>query len=144
MFRDPAVGLGLFRIQIHGLLENILAKRPTVAIPIDSVPADLEDWNRTLRHEVKICIVEKYNSSSGHPSVLYSIPDENFPSLVTTTSGKDGTTVVRSYSQPWRDLMESGVLSGGAALTMRYARKEGRSGRLKARPGRKAWRWTVK
>jgi hypothetical protein len=115
--------LGHKQIQIHGLLEKILAKRPTVAIPIDSVPSDLEDWIRTLRHEVKIWIVEKYNSSSEHPSVLYSIPDENFPSLVTRTSGKDGTTVVRTSSQPWRDLMESGVLADGAALTMRYGQK---------------------
>jgi len=83
MFAD----LGHKQIQIHGLLEKILAKRPTVAIPIDAIPKDLEDWIRTLRHDVKIWLVEKYNSASGQPAVLYSIPDENFPSMATATGG---------------------------------------------------------
>lgn len=45
--------LGIAEIDIHGRLQDILAKVPTVAVPIDSLPLDLQSWAGTLRFPVK-------------------------------------------------------------------------------------------
>lgn len=69
--------LGINEFEVHGRIEKILRKKPTIAIPIDAAPKDLKEWAQTLRNSVKIWVIEKYALASDPGSVLYSIPDEN-------------------------------------------------------------------
>ena len=49
--------IGIDELEIHGKLQKILKKRPTIAIPIDAFPTDLRDWAQTLKNTVKIWIL---------------------------------------------------------------------------------------
>jgi len=98
--------LGIETIEIHGRLQRILQKQPTVAIPIDAIPNDLQEWAQTLRHTVKIWILEKFVSVVDPNTVLDAIPDETVPSLTTTPTDSGGVSTVRgSASQVWAELL---------------------------------------
>jgi hypothetical protein len=98
--------LEINEIEIHGRLNRILRKAPTVAIPIDSIPGDLTEWVQTLRNTVKIWVLEKYVSTADSTRVLYSIPEENVPTLTSRpTDGGVATTVRSSASEVWRELL---------------------------------------
>lgn len=43
------VELGIGELEIHGKLQQILRKAPSIAIPIDGIPKDLKEWIQTLR-----------------------------------------------------------------------------------------------
>jgi hypothetical protein len=100
---------GIDHLEIHSRLQSILNKPPTVAIPIDDVPRDLVQWIETLRHDVKVWIVKKYVSTKDSSKVVYSIPDENLPSLQTSPApGGSGLQSIRSIgSQPLRELLNA-------------------------------------
>jgi hypothetical protein len=68
--------LDINQLAIHGKLQAILRRAPTVAIPIDAIPRDLTEWAQTLRNTVRVWVIEKYVSVSDSARVLYSIPDE--------------------------------------------------------------------
>ena len=103
IFRELGVG----ELEIHGRLERILGRRPTIAIPIDGIPRDLREWVQTLRNDVKLWVLEKYVSVDDPTRVLYSLPDENLPTLSTTQSGDSGTATVRATSsRPYEELLE--------------------------------------
>ena len=63
--------LGVAQLDIHGKLQAILKKAPTIAIPIDRVPVDLQSWARTLKFDVKIWVIEKFQSAD-EKTVVYS------------------------------------------------------------------------
>ncbi len=112
--------LGVAQLDIHGTLQSILKTAPTIAIPIDGVPADLQSWARTLKFNVKIWVIEKYHSADGK-TVLYSVPDENVPTIATgTTGGQSTSTTVARWSQPYRDVMEAGLISEGQKVLLDY------------------------
>ena len=77
--------LDIPQLEIHGKLQAIFSKPPTIAIPIDGIPPDLQSWVKTLKFPVKIWLIEKYQSLDGK-MVFYSIPDENVPTLTTQTA----------------------------------------------------------
>lgn len=107
-------------IEIHGKLQAILAKPPTIAIPIDSIPPDLQSWVKTLKFPVKIWLIEKYQSLDGM-TVYYSIPDENVPTLTTqSTRGEQLSTLVSRLSQPYQDVMQSGLIKEGQTVLLDY------------------------
>ncbi|MEP7344676.1 MAG: hypothetical protein ABI877_05400 [Gemmatimonadaceae bacterium] len=60
VFRD----IGIAELGIHGHLERILRKAPTIAIPIDGIPRDLQDWIVTLRTNVKLWVIDKFVSTT--------------------------------------------------------------------------------
>lgn len=113
--------LGLTQLEVHGHLQRILNKPATIAIPIDAIPKDLKDWIQTLRNTTKIWVIEKYISVNGTPDTLYSLPDENLPTLMTSTSAAEGISrVTTRSSQPYQDLIDSGLLQEGQELVMEY------------------------
>jgi hypothetical protein len=81
--RELFLDLDIGELEIHGRLQRILQKVPTIAIPIDGVPKDLKEWAQTLRNTVKIWVIEKYAPVGNSGQVLYSIPDENLPTITT-------------------------------------------------------------
>lgn len=115
--------LGIAQLYIHGKLQTILSKSPTIAIPIDGVPSDLQAWAKTLKFKVKIWVIEKYQSLDGS-SILYSVPDENVPTIATSTNkGQPTSTVAARWSQPYQDIMQAGLIHEGQKVTLEYGSK---------------------
>jgi hypothetical protein len=111
--------LDIAQLDIHGKLQNILRKSPIIAIPIDGIPLDLQAWARTLKFRVKIWVIEKYQSLDG--SILYSIPEENVPTISTTTNKEHTTaTIAARWSQPFQDVMEAGLIHEGQKVFLEY------------------------
>jgi hypothetical protein len=112
--------LDIPQLEIHGKLQTILAKPPTIAIPIDGIPPDLQSWVKTLKFPVKIWLIEKYQSIDGK-TVFYSIPDENVPTLTTQTAkGETLSTLFNRLSQPYQDVLQSGLIKEGQTVLLDY------------------------
>jgi hypothetical protein len=112
--------LNIPQLEIHGKLQVIFAKPPTIAIPIDGVPPDLQSWVKTLKFPVKIWLIEKYQSLDGK-TVFYSIPDENVPTLTTqTVKGEPLSTLFNRLSQPYQDVLQSGLIKAGQTVLLDY------------------------
>jgi len=125
---DVFADLDIPQLDIHGKLQTILSKPPTIAIPIDGVPSDLQAWAGTLKFKVKVWVIEKYQSLNAS-SILYSVPDENLPTITTITSkGRSTSTVVARWSQPYQDVMQAGLTHEGQRVfwsTVRGANRKG-------------------
>jgi hypothetical protein len=119
--RQMFVELSIGEIEIHGRLQRILQKVPTVAIPIDGIPKDLREWVQTLRNTVKIWVLEKLVSVNDQSRVLYSIPDENLPTLTTAPADPGAVATVRgSASQIWEELLEAMPELVGESVFLEY------------------------
>lgn len=113
--------LGIGELEIHGKLQAILGKQPTIAIPIDGIPKDLKEWARTLRNPVKIWLIEKYVSRNDPNYVLYSVPEETAPTITTETSeGKLLSAIRTRGSQPFQELLDSKMVVEGQTLFLEY------------------------
>lgn len=126
MIKKDKAAAGIFadldipQLEIHGKLQVILAKPPTIAIPIDGIPPDLQSWVKTLKFPVKIWLIEKYQSLDGK-TVFYSIPDENVPTLTTqTTKGEALSTLFNRLSQPYQDVLQLGLINEGQTVLLDY------------------------
>jgi hypothetical protein len=121
VLRDIFQDLGIGELEIHGKLQKILRKPPTIAIPIDRIPKDLTEWVQTLKNNTKIWVIEKYVSTTNPNRVLYSFPDENLPTLTTISNqGADLSSVRATGSQPFQEVLDAGLLSEGQVLLMDY------------------------
>jgi hypothetical protein len=117
LFQD----LGIGELEIHGRINNILQKTPTIAIPIDGIPKDLKEWAQTLKNNVKIWLIEKYVPVKGSGAVLYSIPDENLPTISTTPGqGDNFPTVTTTGSQPFQELLNAFPTLEGEPVFLEY------------------------
>jgi hypothetical protein len=122
MFRD----VGISELEIHGRLQGILRKAPTIAIPIDALPRDLAEWAQTLRNNVKIWVLEKYVSTSDPNRILYSLPDENFPTLSTSPASAGVVSDLRTAgSQPFQELINAMPQLVGQKLRLEYGPRGG-------------------
>jgi hypothetical protein len=118
--------LGISELEIHGRLDRILRKLPTIAIPIDAIPKDLQEWAQTLRNAVKIWVIEKFVSIKDAARILYSIPDENVPTLTTAPlEGGNFATVRASGSQLWRELLDAMPALEGQTFLLEYGPRGG-------------------
>lgn len=118
---DVFADLDIPQLDIHGKLQSILKKPPTIAIPIDGIPADLQAWAKTLKFKVKIWVIEKFQGLEGS-TVFYSVPDENVPTM-TTNKGKSTTTASTKWSQPYQIVMEAGLIHEGQKVFLEYGPK---------------------
>jgi hypothetical protein len=117
LFQD----LGIGELEIHGRINKILQKTPTIAIPIDGIPKDLKEWAQTLKNNVKIWLIEKYVPVKGSGAVLYSIPDENLPTISTTPGqGDNFPTVTTTGSQPFQELLNAFPTLEGEPVFLEY------------------------
>ena len=115
--------LDIPQLEIHGKLQAILSKPPTIAIPIDGIPPDLQSWVKTLKFPFKIWLIEKYQSLDGK-MVFYSMPDENVPTLTTQTAkGDQLSTLVNRLSQPYQEVMQSGLIKEGQTVLLDYGQR---------------------
>ncbi|MCG3139883.1 MAG: hypothetical protein HDKAJFGB_00803 [Anaerolineae bacterium] len=122
MFKD----LGIAELKIHTKLQAILRKPPTIAIPIDAIPSDLQEWARTLRTTVKIWEIEKYISANDPSRILYSLPEENLPTVETKPVGGTMLSTITATSAPsFQDLVKAGLLADGKSLSIEYKPRGG-------------------
>jgi hypothetical protein len=113
--------VGVEDLEIHGRLQRVLRKPPTIAIPIDAIPKDLKEWVQTLRNPVKIWLIEKFISVANPARVLYSIPDENLPTLSTEPASDMGGSPVRSGgAQIYQELLDLAPEIVGSEVTLEY------------------------
>lgn len=123
--------LGLKELAVHGQIQRILSKPPTIAIPIDEVPPDLLEWAGTLRTSVKIWQLGKYIGEDGG-AVLYMLPEDATPTIDTTTLDE----VSRAYRGPGGDLytraLKAGLLTVGERLYLEYGPRGSKKERFEA------------
>ncbi len=120
MFNEFGIG----KMEIHGKLQKILRKPPTIAIPIDAIPTDLKNWVSTLKNKSKVWLIEKFVSFSDESNVLYSFPDETSPSIVTQSEkGKGLLSVKTRGSQPFQELLDAHLLLIDQVLHFNYGPK---------------------
>ena len=122
--RERFADQGVAEIDIPRHIEGILSRPPVVAIPIDNVRRDLEEWANTLRSEVKLWKIRKLVEFRDERNVIYEIPDEFRPSLDTANESSSRQT---SYDVSILDLVEAGRLNIGQDLTMTYSPRNGSS-----------------
>ncbi len=102
---------GVFLDKINDALTDIFDKPPLIGMPIDSVSMDLNNWAKTLKANVKLCIVRKYVENENPENVIYEIPDESDPAantaentLKTVKEAKNDTkTKEKASDQPVKD-----------------------------------------
>lgn len=108
-------------IELHGRVAAILKRPPVVAIPIDDLAADLEDWASNLKNSVKIWVLKKYVQQGGS-RILYSLPDEATPTLDTTQQLSTTRDATPSGSAI-RKVIAADLLRIGQELWMDYGPK---------------------
>ncbi len=118
LFKD----LGIETLDVHSKIHKILQKKPTIAIPIDGIPKDLKEWAQTLRNTVKIWVIEKYILVADPSLVLYSIPEENLPTITTGQGPADDSSpiVTTIGSQPFQELLDAFPALEGNNVSLKY------------------------
>ncbi len=116
--------LGIAEIDIRRVLTEIFESPPIVGILIDHVTTDLREWAQTLRNEVKLWVVRKLVNLKDSSDILYEIPDE-FKPVFDTTEGESDSEGNAFYNVSISDLIEKGLLTAGAQLSLSYKPRGG-------------------
>lgn len=119
-FTDLLAEIDIQAIGIHGRLNRILKKEPIVALPIDMIPNDLEEWAKSLRVPVKIWLVEKYSNLQGN--ILYHIPDIE-EHLTQAENGLSYTEAELRSGNLLEKVVKAGFLHDGQRVYMDYGKK---------------------
>jgi hypothetical protein len=115
-FKDLLNEIDIEEINIHGKINKILKSQPIVAIPIDFIPNDLNDWTKTLKVEVIVWIIEKYVDINGN--VLFSIPEKE---IEIETNSIDAN--VKIAGDILTQVIDNGLLTENQELYFEYGPK---------------------
>lgn len=113
------------KVNIRKILTEIFETEPVVALPIDSVSSDLNDWAHTFGKKVKLWTVKKYTELNNSPNIIYEFPEEFKPIVDTleelaSDQPKDESRQYITYDVTIFDLMQAKLLKEGDKLTMLY------------------------
>jgi len=119
--RELLAEIDIPEMHIHKELQTILAKSPILALPIDEIPDDLEDYLGTLKVEFKLWTIEKYINDKGE--IIYSVPD-----FTEAKGGPGGTETDSPDAQPRQgnlisSVIQAGILYVGDSVYMDYGPK---------------------
>lgn len=119
--RDLLAEIDIPEMHIHKELQTILAKSPILALPIDEIPDDLEDYLGTLKVEFKLWTIEKYINDKGE--IVYSVPD-----FTEAKGGPGGNETDSPDLQPRQGnlinrVVQAGILNVGDPVYMDYGPK---------------------
>ncbi len=117
---------GIKEINIRKVLADIFEKSPIIGMPIDAVSNDLREWAETLKNDVRLWIVKKYSQFGAPEVIAYDIPEEYRPTLDTTGRNDRLKSGIRMYDVSLADLVDAGLLSEGAELTLSYKPRGGK------------------
>ena len=111
---------GINTINIRRVLSEILEKPPIVAIPIDSISRDLEQWARTLKNDVRLWVVKKYSEFGNSKNIAYEIPEEFSPTLEISENQIVSRSGITVYNVSITDLINASLLEPDQKLTFTY------------------------
>lgn len=117
---------GIKEIDIRKVLDNIFDQPPIIGMPIDEVSSDLREWAETLKNDVRLWIVKKYNQFGNPDVVAYDIPEEYKPALDTTDRNTKQKSGIRTYDVSLSDLVNEGFLADGDELFLSYKPRGGK------------------
>ena len=125
--KEPAVGVIFENAKIHPMdirkvLDDIVANDPIIAMPIDGISDDLEDWASTLK--VRLWLLKKYVEFGNPKNVVYELPDNGQPVLDTVEDPGKPNGGGEQHGIALVDLIAAGFLKNGETLTMAYKRKK--------------------
>jgi Restriction Enzyme Adenine Methylase Associated len=124
--QDLFADLGIHAIDIRQVLAEIVRSKPIIAMPIDAVKDDLRDWAETLKNPVKLWIVRKYVEFGLEENVMYEIPKEFGPVLITSTQEpEESQLTITRKNITIADLINAKLLSVGERLSMTYRPRSG-------------------
>jgi hypothetical protein len=129
--RDLLKELGLKELSVHGQIQRILAKPPTIAIPIDEVPPDLLEWAATLKTSVRIWKIEKYLREEDG-GVLYMLPEDATPTIDTTSQQGSDSPYRGRGGNLYARVLKAGLLRIGETLHLEYGPRGGKKGHFEA------------
>ncbi|MFP4040816.1 MAG: hypothetical protein ACLFS7_09770 [Desulfosudaceae bacterium] len=117
---------GIKEIDIRKVLDDIFDQPPIIGMPIDEVSSDLREWAETLKNDVRLWIVKKYNQFGNPDVVAYDIPEEYKPALDTTDRNTKQKSGIRTYDVSLSDLVNEGLLADGDELFLSYKPRGGK------------------
>ena len=123
--------IGLRDIAVHGRIQAILKELPTIAIPIDEVPADLLEWAETLRNEVRIWEIQKFIREDTD-ELLYLLPEDATPTVITTGLG-EAPASTRRGGNLFQRVLQGSLLEIGETLYMEYGPRGEKKQKFEAR-----------
>ncbi len=125
-FKEKFKDLGIPDINIFQTINRILEKPPIIAIPIDNISNDLNEWTKTQKYDVRLWIISKYVDFKNPTTVIYGIPDEFKPALDTEEEVvKENEGGMNRYDVSILDLIQGNFLKQGDSLIMNYKPKNG-------------------
>ncbi len=104
---------GVFLDKINDALTETFDKTPLVGMPIESVSADLSNWVKTLKANVKLRIVKKYIENENPENIIYEIPDESVPATKTVGSTKKTAKEVKNETKTKEETPDKPVKDNG-------------------------------
>jgi hypothetical protein len=111
--------LGVADIDLRKRIADTLKNRPLVAIPIDEIPPDLDEWANTLIHEVKIWCIEKF-SEKNTGELLYALPDEIPDSIASVASANEVSETKFQGGRLFQELLSHNYLKIGEELILEF------------------------
>lgn len=117
----------IHQMDVRKVLDEIVAQKPIVGMPIDALSEDLKEWANTLNVKVRLWLVKKYVDFDNPKTVLYEIPDDARPVLSTIEEPNDSKKSVAQFDVSLFDLIKAGLLKSGETLTMKYKPRKGES-----------------
>ncbi len=130
--QDPEISVLFSEAKIHQMdvrkvLDEIVAQKPIVGMPIDALSEDLKEWANTLNVKVRLWLLKKYVDLDNPKTVLYEIPDDARPVLSTIEETNEAKKSIAQFDVSLLDLINAGLLKAGETLTMNYKPRKGES-----------------
>ena len=117
----------IHQMDVRKVLDEIVAQKPIVGMPIDALSEDLKEWANTLNVKVRLWLVKKYVDFENPKSVFYEIPDDARPVLSTIEEANDAKKIIAQFDVSIFDLVSAGFLKAGDTVTMKYKPRKGES-----------------
>jgi hypothetical protein len=119
--KDLLSEIDIQEMHIHRELQQIIEKPPILALPIDEIPDDLEDYLRTLKIDFRIWIIEKFIDEKNE--IIYSIPDFNQARSGPATQIVNAPNNEANQGSLMSRVVRAGILKDGEPVHMDYGPK---------------------
>jgi hypothetical protein len=132
--KEKFTNLGISSVNVRKVIRDILLDDPVIGIPIDSIPNDLKDWARQLRHKVKLWIVNKFVELNNIENIVFEFPEEFKPALDTEEESEPQkpNTEIAQYDVEIIDLISANLLKTTGKLYMSYKPRNGQQKKYEA------------
>jgi len=132
--REKFQELGIREINVRKVIQEILEKEPVIGVPIDNISADLKQWARTLKYNVKLWVISKFIEFKNPTNVIYEFPEEFKPEIDTEKEKNldESSQEITRYDVALSDLIEAEIIEPNSHLIMDYKPRNGQKKKYKA------------